>query len=315
MRKIKKHVAFVLAAAMMFSLVACGDKKDETTTSEGPTTTEAIVAEPIEDTYDWPTTEVPVKEDNRFTTIEGADAMGVTFDKDVNGFVTYANGGKFEMIQEDGQLVCNIEKTGSVEHGVQIYYDGFTMARDCVYNVSFDISSSVERVVEWRVQINGGDYHAYASEQVTIGPETKTINYEFTMAEASDPAPRFVINMGHYEGQPELPAHTVKVDNISLFVVDGSKAEKIEGAPTPIQVKVNQIGYAPDDVKTVITTSKDDERFKIIDVATGETVYIGEYDPTLIFDDNVGSNLHRGDFSDFKATGNFQIGIDFFQYS
>lgn len=307
MKKFKKHVALLLSAVMALSLVACGDKKQGTTETEGPTTTEAIEAQVIEDTYDWPTTEVPVVENNRFTTIEGADAMGVTFDSDVNGFVTYANGGKFEMIQEDGQLVCNIETTGSVEHGVQIYYDGFTMAKDCVYNVSFDISSSVERVVEWRVQINGGDYHAYASEKVTIGPETQTVNYEFTMAEASDPAPRFVINMGHYEGQPELPAHTVKVDNISLFVVDGSKAEKIEGAPTPIQVKVNQIGYAPDDVKTVITTSKDDERFKIVKADTGETVYIGEYDPTLIFDDNVGSNLHRGDFSDFKATGDFKI--------
>ncbi len=306
MRKFKKQVALVLAALMTLSLAACGDKKG-TTEANGPATTEAIEAVVIEDTYDWPTTEVPVVEDNRFTTIEGADAMGVTFDNDVNGFVTYANGGAFEMIQEEGQLVCNIEKTGSVEHGVQIYYDGFTMARDCVYNVSFDISSTVERNVEWRVQINGGDYHAYASEQVVIGPETTTINYEFTMAENSDPAPRFVINMGKYEEDPELPAHTVKVDNISLFVVDGSKAEKIEGAPTPIQVKVNQIGYRPDDIKTVITTSKDDERFKIVKADTGETVYIGEYDPKLIFDDNVGSNLHKGDFSDFKATGDFRI--------
>ncbi len=306
MRKFKKQVALVLAAMMTLSLVACGDKKGSTE-ADGPTTTEAIEAVVIEDNYDWTTTEVPVVEDNRFTTIEGADAMGVTFDKDVNGFVTYANGGNFEMIQEDGQLVCNINKTGSVEHGVQIYYDGFTMARDCVYNVSFDITSTVERNVEWRVQINGGDYHAYASEQIVIGPETKTVNYEFTMQDNSDPAPRFVINMGKFEEDPELSAHTVKVDNISLFVVDGSKAEKIEGAPTPIQVKVNQIGYRPDDVKTVITTSKDDERFKIVKADTGETVYIGEYDPKLIFDDNVGSNLHKGDFSDFKATGDFKI--------
>ncbi len=306
MRKFKKQVALVLAAIMTLSLAACGDKKGSTE-ANGPTTTEAIEAVVIEDNYDWPTTEVPVVEDNRFTTIEGADAMGVTFDTDVDGFVTYANGGNFEMIQEEGQLVCNINKTGSVEHGVQIYYDGFTMARDCVYNVSFDITSTVERNVEWRVQINGGDYHAYASEQIVIGPETKTVNYEFTMQDNSDPAPRFVINMGKFEEDPELGAHTVKVDNISLFVVDGSKAEKIEGAPTPIQVKVNQIGYRPDDVKTVITTSKDDEMFKIVKADTGETVYIGQYDPKLIFDDNVGSNLHKGDFSDFKATGDFKI--------
>lgn len=307
MRKFKKQAVILLAAIMTFSMVGCSKDKKNTATSTDATTTEAVVAEVIEDNYDWPTTETPVVDDNRFTTVEGDDAMGVTFDSDVNGFVTYANGGKFEMYQEDGELVVDIENNGSLEHAVQIYYDGFTMAKGCVYEVSFDISSTVERIVEWRVQINGGDYHAYASEKVTIGPEKQTITMEFTMEENSDPAPRFVINMGHYEGQSELPAHQVRVDNISLFVVDGSNAEKIEGAPTPIQVKVNQIGYAPDDVKTVITTSKDDERFKIVKADTGETVYIGEYDSKLIFDDNVGSNIKRGDFSDFKATGDFKI--------
>lgn len=307
MKKFKKYATLVLSAAMALSLMACGDKKQDAGEADGPTTTEAIEAVVIEDNYDWVTTEVPVVENNRFTTIEGADAMGVTFDTDVNGFVTYANGGKFEMYQEDGELVVDIEKNGSLEHAVQIYYDGFTMAKGCVYNVSFDISSTVERVVEWRVQINGGDYHAYASEKVTIGPETQTINYQFTMEEDSDPAPRFVINMGHYEGEDPLPEHQVRIDNISLFVVDGSNAEKIEGAPTPIQVKVNQIGYAPDDVKTVITTSKDDEMFKIVKADTGETVYIGEYEDKLMYDDNVGSNIKRGDFSDFKATGDFKV--------
>ncbi len=307
MKRFKKQTAIFLAAVMAFSMAACNKENKGGSDTSTEATTEAIEAVVIEDTYDWPTTETPVVEDNRFTTIEGDDAMGVTFDSDVNGFVTYANGGAFEMYQEEGQLVVDIEKAGSLEHSVQIYYDGFTMARDCVYNVSFDISSTVERKVEWRVQINGGDYHAYASELITIGPETQTVTQQFTMSEASDPAPRFVINMGHYEGEPELAPHQVHIDNISLFVVDGSKAEKIEGAPTPIKVKVNQIGYAPDDIKTVITTSKEDERFKVVKADTGETVYIGEYDPQLKYDDNVGSNIKRGDFSDFKATGKFKI--------
>ena len=307
MKKFKKQVAIILSAAMMLTMASCGEKKDSTTATTTPTTTEAIIPEPIEDTYDWPTTEAIIEEDTRFATVEGADALGITFDNDVNGFVKYVNGGEFEMYQEEGELVCDIKNEGTLEHSIQIYYDGFTMAKGCVYQLTFDVSSTSERVVEWRVQVNGGDYHAYASELVTIGAEKQTITKEFTMEENSDPAPRFVINMGHYEGEEAVGAHQVRVDNISLLVVDGSNAEKIVGAPKPIQVKVNQIGYAPDDVKSVLTTAEEDERYKIVLADTGETVYIGEYDKELIYDNKLGSIIKRGDFSDFKATGDFKI--------
>ncbi|MBQ8412759.1 MAG: glycosyl hydrolase family 9, partial [Lachnospiraceae bacterium] len=130
-----------------------------------------------------------------------------------------------------------------------------------------------------------------------MSTEPQTITMEFTMNEASDPAPRFVVNMGYYEGMSEsIEPHKIYFDNISLFVTDSSNAAQIEGAPTPIQVKVNQIGYHPTDVKTVITTSKEEEKFKIVKADTGETVYIGQYDEQLIFDSKVGSNIKRGDF-------------------
>lgn len=306
MRKFKKTAAYVLAFSMALSLVGCGEKKDKT--EEAATPNDATEQEVVEDDFDWVTTEEPYVEDDRFTTVEGADVLGITFDDNTTeGFITYVNGGEFEMYAEDGQLVMDIAKNGTVEHACQIYYDGFTMARGCVYTVSFDISSTVDRVVEWRVQLNGGDYHAYASEKVNLTSDMQTVTMEFTMEDNSDPAPRFVINMGHYEGEEPLPEHQIRVDNISLFVTDSSNAEKIEGAPTPIKVKVNQIGYEPDDIKTVIVTSKDDEKFKIVDAETEETVYVGEYDPTLMFDPNVGSNMHRGDFSDFTTPGRYKI--------
>jgi len=310
MRKMKKAAAIFLAATMVLSMAGC-DKKDKT--SETATTTETDASYPeavvIEDTEEWVTTEAPVVEDDRFTTVEGADVLGINFDDDsLAGFTTYVNGGEYTLDIEDGQMVCDINKIGSVEHGCQVYYDGFTMAEGCVYTVSFDAYCTVERPVEWRVQINGGDYHAYASEKVTLSPEPQTITMEFTMNEASDPAPRFVVNMGYYEGMSEsIEPHKIYFDNISLFVTDSSNAAQIEGAPTPIQVKVNQIGYHPTDVKTVITTSKEEEKFKIVKADTGETVYIGQYDEQLIFDSKVGSNIKRGDFSDFQSPGTYKI--------
>ena len=159
---------------------------------------------------------------------------------------------------------------------------------------------------ECRIQLNGGDYHAYAGDRVNIGPETVAVDYEFTMEETSDPAPRLAFNLGKYEGFEDIGAHTVTIDNVSLFVVDGSNAEVIKGCPVPIQVKVNQIGYKPDDVKSVLVTSPDDEKFKVVNVSTNETVYIGTYSAAA-FDPAMGTSVRIGDFSEVTAPGTYQI--------
>ena len=308
MRRFKKAAAFTLATAMVLSLAGCGSSKDNTSTTDSTDSSSEVTTEALnEEDYDWSTTEEPVVVDDRFTTVEGADVLGITFEEGVEGFTTYVNGGAFEMSAQDGQLVLDISNNGNQEHSCQIYYDGFTMAKGCVYTISFDISSTIERVVEWRVQINGGDYHAYSKDRVSLTPEKQTVTMEFTMEENSDPAPRFVINMGCFDGAEKLPQHQIYVDNISLFVTDSSNAEIIKGAPTPKKVKVNQVGYAPDDKKTVIVTAKEDERFKIVDVATNETVYVGKYDEKLMYDANAGSNVRRGDFTDFKKEGIYKI--------
>lgn len=312
MRRMKKTVAVILAAAMAFSLCSCGKPKsdvDKKATTTDASATDAVVDNQIEDDGDWTTTEQPVIEDNRFTTVEGADAIGLNFDdaSGGGGFTSYVNNGAFELYVEDGKLVADISKSGPLEHSCQIYYDGFTMAKGCVYTVSFDVSCTIERVVQWRVQVNGGDYHAYANDFIEVGPETQTVTMEFTMEENSDPAPRFVVNMGTQENQEEVTEpHKIYFDNISLFVTDSSNAEKIVGAPTPIQVKVNQIGYKPEDVKTVVATSKDDDKFKIVDAETDETVYVGAYGD-LAYDKSVQSNVRVGDFTDFKTPGKYKI--------
>lgn len=310
MRKFRKTAAAVIAVTLALSLCACGKADTKTTkqAADNATVTDATVSNAIEDDGDWTTTEQEVVEDDRFTTVEGADAMGINFDDgEAAGFTSYTNNGNFTMYVENGELVCDIQKSGPMEHSCQIYYDGFTMAKGCVYTMSFDVHSDIERVIQWRVQVNGGDYHAYANDFITVGPETQTITKEFTMEENSDPAPRFVVNMGTQEGQTEVTeAHKIYFDNISLFVTDSSHAEKIVGAPQPIQVKVNQIGYRPDDQKTVVVTAKEDEKFKVVDAETQETMYVGAYGD-VVYDKSAESNVRHGDFTEFKTPGRYKI--------
>ena len=328
MRRFKKGVTLAVAACMALSMTACGGKTENTTqstagnetTQEAPATpdaestaeqetTEEAVATPVDDSaYDWSTTEAPVVENERFTTVEGADAIGVDFEKnDTDGFTTYSNGSQFSMKAVNHQMEIVIDNNGTLEHSVQVYYDGFTMAKGCVYTVSFDISSTIERSAMWRVQVNGGDYHAYAMDVVKIGPEMQTITKEFTMEENSDPAPRFVFNLGDVTGDESgLPPHTIIIDNISLFVTDSSNAEIIEPAPTPNKVLVNQIGYLPDDKKTVIVTDPTDEHFKVVKADTDETVFVGDYgEATKYYSTN--TKIRYGDFSDLKAPGEYYI--------
>lgn len=301
MFKLKKVTALSLSMVMALSLAACSDKPSDKGYGE---------AKVIEDNEDWTTTEEPGKDEvERFTTVEGDDVLGITFDdaSSNSGFVSYTNGGDMDLSVEDGELCADIKKTGNLEHSCQVYYDGFTMAKDCVYTLSFDAHATVPCHMEWRVQINGGDYHAYASEVVGLTEETQKINCEFTMKEASDPAPRLALNIGGFEENGGDPGeHQVYFDNFSLIVTDGSKAEKIEGAPTPIQVKINQIGYLPEDKKTVLVTSETDDKFKIVKADTGETVYIGEYGEPK-YDASVYSQVRNGDFSDFKYPGKYKI--------
>ncbi|MBR1816217.1 MAG: glycoside hydrolase family 9 protein [Lachnospiraceae bacterium] len=310
MKRFKKYAAIAIAGAMMLSMYGCDSKKKDGDSATGTDAVEEDLgpAPAIEDNEDWTTTAEEVVEDDRFTTVEGADVLGFNFDDgDTYGFTTYTNGGAYEMYAEDGELVADIERTGNQEHSNQLYYDGFTMAKGCVYTFSFDVHSDAPCTIEWRVQVNGGDYHAYASERVGLTSETQSINCEFTMEEDSDPAPRLAINMGAFEENNGDPgAHKIYFDNFSLIVTDSSNAEIITGAPTPIQVKINQIGYAPDDYKTVLTTSGDDEKFKIVNTDTDETVYIGEYGD-LEYDSMIDSKIKKGDFSDFKYTGNYRI--------
>ena len=309
MRKMKKAAAYVMAASMMFSMIGCGKKNEEATSATTATGSDAQTthAAVIEDDGDWVTTEAALPDTRRFTIEEGSDAIGINFDdNDLHGFTTFAEGGVFDIEAKGGACEVNISGIGTAEHGCQVYFDGFAMANGCKYRMCFDITSSVERMFEWRIQLNGGDYHAYASDRVNIGPETVSVDYEFTMDEAPDPAPRIAFNLGKCEGFEDIGAHTVTIDNVSLFVVDGSNAEVIKGCPVPIQVKVNQIGYKPDDVKSVLVTSPDDEKFKVVNVSTNETVYIGTYSAAA-FDPAMGTSVRIGDFSEVTAPGTYQI--------
>ena len=70
------------------------------------------------------------------------------------------SGGSAHFDISGGHGVLSISDPGKVAHGVQLYYDGFELLEGGKYRFCVKISSDVPRTFEWRVQQNGGDYHA-----------------------------------------------------------------------------------------------------------------------------------------------------------
>ncbi len=306
MTRWKRGVALLLVAAMTCSIAGCSSKKEESTTA---TTEVETTEEAKEDT----TTEESTQE---VASTDGNMIRNGDFSNGVGNFSSYTNGGQMTMdVNDDGELQIDIAKTGSVEHGVQVYYDGFELREGGVYTFSFDVHSTVERDIAWRVQVNGGDYHAYATETVSVGPDVQHVESEFTMEEANDPAPRLCFNLGLLQSMKDagmdgssLGEHSIYLDNLSLTVKDDSQmAADTEAVEAP-KVKVNQIGYATADKKTVIFSDldEDDTTFQVINVDTNKSVYDGKISERAL---NVSANEwnNNGDFSDVKDKGTYKI--------
>ncbi len=244
---------------------------------------------------------------------DGDVIVDINFDdNDTTGFGSFTNGGDYTLSAADGQLVCDIAKCGDLDYANQVFYDGFELSHGCVYTYSFDISSDIDRKVEYRLQLNGGDYHAYCGDYIDVTTEVQTISVDFEMNDASDPAPRLCFNMGKMTDMDADPGqHKVYIDNIKLVVKDASNAQAIGGLPNYVSVAVNQLGYKPDDKKYAVV--KDDNvgtsDFIVCDATTNETVFDGGVSD-YIYDEGADLNVKVLDFSDLTEPGEYYVVTD-----
>lgn len=301
----KRLLALVLCVALCVSLTACGGSEetaasaDETETEEQ---TEASDGDAQEETQEEETEEVESL--MGYNMIDNGDFSGGT-----GKWNTYFNGGSAALtVDAEGRLQVQITRLGTKEHSVQLYYDGFALETGCVYEISFDASASAERDVEYRIQVNGGDYHAYTGEGITLTPETQHFDFTFTMEEGSDPAPRLCFNMGLYGDTDEnIGAHDVFFDNFELYCIDESnRAVKQEAVDTP-DIQINQLGYLPEDGKVAVFRGDDiDTEFAVVDVETGETVYEGTLTEAAT-NKNTRENESAADFSELRTPGTYKV--------
>ena len=214
------------------------------------------------------------------TTIGQAEASNLisnaTFDRDTTGWNTYyQTGGVCSLGADSGRLALKVSATGDVTWAVQVYYDIIPLYQNGVYRLKYDISSTVNRTVDGMIQQNGGDYQAYTSKRLSLTPEVQTVDYEFTMKNATDIMARLQFNCGNFEDN--LPEHTIYIDNVSLELVDDSKVDYSGVRNYEPPIVTNQIGYRTNSLKTAVFDGASEERtFDVVNADAGAVVYTGE---------------------------------------
>ncbi len=308
----RRLLALLLAGGIILSITGCSEGNTDTMqeATEEQKTKLADEDKSVETPTDGPTTAPVAKEESISEETNGNLIPGGYFNQQDSKWGTYTESGGAGTIavNVDRQLEVMIEKTGRVGHAVQVYCDGFELLQKAVYEISFDISSTVDRTMEWRIQLNGGDYHPYVSEEhVAISKDMKHYNYTFTMEEASDPAPRFCFNLGFQEADGELAAHTVTIDNVELFLKDASKAEASTNGDIGPSININQVGYRTGDFKSAIfRDSSLDTKFEVVNVETGKIVYTSDVLGS-VQTATAGETVAYGDFSSVKEPGTYKV--------
>lgn len=308
----RKLMMALLCASLTVSLLACGKQEtaEETVQTESAEETDTVSDEPEEATDE--AAKEPEKEESKEDELPvGNMIKNGDFKSGTDRWNTYKNGGEATLrTNDDEQLEVDVTDVGNLDYSVQLYYDGFRLDTGVTYKFAFDLAVSKPRTVVWRLQINGGDYHAYFTDTIAATEEMQHYEYELTMEEVSDPSPRLCFNLGTYEEDGDLGEHIVTLDNVDLEITDASnRAAEAEEVETP-DININQVSYQPGDIK--IATFRGDETgdsFEVIDTATGKSIFTGQINKA---EKNVSSRetCATGDFSSVIQPGTYQIKND-----
>ena len=302
----KKFLAMLLVGAISASMIGCaaGDENDPVNdaveqTDNALASTEATTeSSTAETSTEEAINEEEQKEDNAALVTGENMLKNGDFSEGTDPWYTFCQNGNAELSVNDGALDVDIKSVGTVAHGVQLYHDGFSLEEGCVYKIAFDASSDVDgKILEMRFQLNGGDYHAYYLENVSVGKDKQHYEYTFTMNETGDPAPRFCFNMGAIGGMDsKTPEHHVYLSNVVLTLEDATNRVAGNWAVDIPDIAVNQIGYLPGAYKSATLRGT---------ALSGSAALINEDTGENVFEKKIGSSIDDPDTGDKEAIFNF----------
>ena len=233
-----------------------------------------------------------------------------TFESGTKGWDTYKeSGGKCTLTTDSGRLALKVDSVGTKNYAVQFSYSVVPLYKNGKYRLSYDISCTTDRFVESMIQQNGGKYTAYTWKGVDIGPTPKTIDYTFTMEYDTDIMAKLCFNCGDQEADPDLPAHTIYLDNVKLELLNPNEVDMSTDTAYQPDININQVGYTPDAKKTAVFRNVNGGKFSVVNADTKQVVYTNDLQGPKS-NSSAGETNYIGDFSSVTAAGNYYITCD-----
>jgi len=121
------------------------------------------------------------------------------FSRGMNFWETYiyeAAGVQSQFVVHAGALNAYILGIGTDPWNIQLIQHSIPLQQDMTYAVEFDAWADAERPINVMLTQDGGSFASYFSETLGLTTEPTSYRLTFTMAAASDPAARFVVEMG-----------------------------------------------------------------------------------------------------------------------
>lgn len=252
---------------------------DETTTFEDQQYTIDYVRVYQKDSYDE-NVRPPEKEP---VIIRDPDATGnyvvngdFTVAEDLNDnagwiFLT-AEGGVGSAQIANGRMDITMTAAGSQNHSIQLVQPNIPIVRGGTYKLTFDASADEERTVI--VDVTGLDARSWtrymSDTKITVGPETKSYEFEFTMTEADDAEARLEFNLGNQGSAAGFHLDNVRLEKIGQVEIVEEKGILADGNHVyngSFQEGEGRMAYwtvDPEDADVSVTNENNVRKLKIV---------------------------------------------------
>jgi len=169
---------------------------------------------------------------------EDANVINGNFTSGYAGWESYAedtvkSGVAFEIDELDNgsntsAAAITINDTGATDWFIQLKQP-VALEKGKSYRVSFDAWSTLQRVIKFAIQENGGAWTEYSGGQYpTVKPNAfEHFAYEFTMKSETDEAALLTFTLGAVNGIRVSEKHTVFIDNVVLEEIETPKVPEV----------------------------------------------------------------------------------------
>ena len=121
--------------------------------------------------------------------------------------------------ETDGTFLFTLENSGTNNWDVQAAQQNLTLIQGNKYEIKFNITSSIDRVVKLGFRDPENGYKGFYDDITLKAGETKEYTVDPTWSEQSTETGEFVLLLGTPEGGQKLGAHTITVENISAVML------------------------------------------------------------------------------------------------